>query len=465
MPVMGPDGCDGRNIPVMVSMLLPVTRTRRRLGLLSAAVGLALTAGLAAPAGAQPAAPPPKNADEFDQPGGFYDTRDLPTGSPGDVLRAEPATLPLAVTVPGLPELPSPLPARASRLIYQTIDANEQPVATSGAVYDSTAPWTGPGPRPTVVIGPGTQGQGDSCAPSRNLETAVGVNPRTGTPVPSYEQGFALALSAQGFRVMVVDYVGLGTPGVHTYADRVEQARAMLDGARAALAHTGAVGSPVALWGHSQGGGAAAAAAELAPEYSPETNLRAAYASAPPADLLAVLDHIDGSTLTGAIGYAINGMTARYPMLEEVIDRQVSADGREALTDLANLCLLDLRSRYGGQTTDQWTRSGQRLGELIRTEPEALRVLDRQRIGHRRPAVPVMLSGGLHDDIIPVAQVEQLGRDWCEQGATVHFRHETTPPVPGVTHAAAAVTNFPAAVRFVTDQLAGQPAQNDCGSF
>lgn len=404
-------------------------------------------------------------ADEVDQPGGFYDTTTLPTGPAGGVLRADPADLPLTVAVPGLPRLESPLPARAERLIYQTTDVNGHPVATSAALYDSTAPWHGPGPRPTLVIGPGTQGQGDSCAPSRHIETGVGFHPRTGSPAPSYEEGFALVLAAQGFRVMVVDYIGLGTPGVHTYSDRVEQAHAMIDGARAAVTHVGDIESPVVFWGHSQGGGASAAAAELADEYAPGLDVRAAYASAPPADLLAVLDHIDGSTLTGAVGYAINGMADRYPAVREIVDRHANDSGHAALADLADLCLLDLRSRYGGHTTAEWTTSGERLGEIIRREPEAMRVLDHQRIGQRAPSVPVMLAGGIHDDIIPIGQVEQLARDWCEQGTTVHFRYETTPPIPGVTHGAAAVTNFGPAVQFVKDRLTGLPAPNDCATF
>lgn len=379
------------------------------------------------------------------------------------MLRSEAASLPLAVQVPGLPPLASPLPALAQRLIYQTVDVQGRGVATSGALYDSTAPWVGAGPRPTIVVGPGTQGQGDACAPSRHLETGGGVNPRSGGPVVSYEEAFALALAGQGFRVMVVDYIGLGTPGIHTYSDRVEQAHAMLDGARAARSLAG--DAPVVFWGHSQGGGASAAAAELAPEYAPDVDVRAAYASAPPADLLAVLDHIDGSTLTGAIGFAINGMVERYPALQDVIDRNITDAGRVALTDISGLCTLDLRSAYGGRTTNEWTTTGQRLGEIIRDEPAALQVLDHQRIGNRTPTVPVMLAGGIHDDIIPLGQVEQLGRNWCASGATVHFHRETTPPVPGITHAAAAVTNFPLALQFVHDRLAGLPAPNDCGTL
>lgn len=424
------------------------------------ALGVATTPAVMTTTSPAAAASP---GEQFDQPGGFYDTAGLPAADPGTVLRSEATSLPLAVEVSGLPPLASPLPALAQRLIYQTVDVHGGPVATSGALYDSTAPWTGAGPRPTIVIGPGTQGQADACAPSRNIESGLGVNPQTGSVVPSYEEAFALALAGQGFRVMVIDYIGLGTPGVHTYSDRVDQAHAMLDGARAARSLTGE--APVVFWGHSQGGGASAAAAELAPDYAPDVDVRAAYASAPPADLLAVLDHIDGSTLTGAIGFAINGMVTRYPALRDVVDRNVNDAGRVALADISGLCTLDLRSAYGGHTSNEWTLDGRRLGEVIREEPAALEVLDHQRIGNRTPTVPVMLAGGIHDDIIPLDQVEQLGRDWCARGATVHFHHETTPPVAGVTHAAAAVTNFPLALRFVHDRLAGLPAPNDCGTF
>lgn len=444
----------------------PLSPVRRRF-----AAGVAVAASLALGVTAVPAVMTTTTPDaaaattgaQFDLPGGFYDTSGLPSAEPGTVLRSEATSLPLAVQVPGLPPLASPLPALAQRLIYQTVDVQGRPVATSGALYDSTAPWAGAGPRPTVVIGPGTQGQGDACAPSRHLESGVGVNPRSGGPVVSYEEAFALALAGQGFRVMVVDYIGLGTPGVHSYADRVDQAHAMLDGARAARELTG--DAPVVFWGHSQGGGASAAAAELAPEYAPDVDVRAAYASAPPADLLAVLDHIDGSSLTGAIGFAINGMTDRYPALQNVVDGHLNDAGRRALDDLSGLCLADTRAGYGGRTTNEWTMTGQRLGEIIRDEPAALQVLDHQRIGNRTPAVPVMLAGGIHDDIIPLGQVEQLGRDWCGSGATVHFHHETTPPVRGITHAAAAVTNFPLALQFVHDRLAGLPAPNDCDTL
>jgi alpha-beta hydrolase superfamily lysophospholipase len=93
---------------------------------------------------------------------------------------------------------------------------------------------------------------------------------------------------ARGFAIVMTDYQGLGTPGLHTYVNRVAQGNAMLDAARAAKKLTGTSlkpDGPLAFWGYSQGGGAAASAAELASRYAPELKVVGTYAGAPHADL------------------------------------------------------------------------------------------------------------------------------------------------------------------------------------
>nr|WP_306307300.1 lipase family protein [Nocardia takedensis] len=106
-----------------------------------------------------------------------------------------------------------------------------------------------------------------------------------------------------GARVLVVDYIGLGTPGIHTFANRIEGAHAVLDAARAANALAGVdADAPVVFWGYSQGGGATAAAAEMQPTYAPELNLKGTWAGGPVADLAAILERIDGALIGGVVG-------------------------------------------------------------------------------------------------------------------------------------------------------------------
>ena len=134
-----------------------------------------------------------------------------------------------------------------------------------------------------------------------------------------YEELWVATLVARGYAVVVTDYEGLGTPGDHPYMNRLSQGHALLDAARAAKQLPGTSltpNGPVALWGYSQGGGASASALELAPSYAPELDLVGAYVGAPPADLTTLLPFIDGSILTGVLGYVLNGMIHSYPQAE-----------------------------------------------------------------------------------------------------------------------------------------------------
>ncbi|NED64583.1 lipase, partial [Streptomyces sp. SID10244] len=58
-------------------------------------------------------------------------------------------------------------PGTAKRIMYTSSYQDGKPVATTGTVIEPTAPWRGKGQRPTVVVGPGTIGQGDQCAASK----------------------------------------------------------------------------------------------------------------------------------------------------------------------------------------------------------------------------------------------------------------------------------------------------------
>jgi len=165
------------------------------------------------------------------------------------------------------------------------------PTTVTGVVFEPKVPWNGPGERPTIVYAPGTRGAGDQCAPSRAY-----VAPSAGDRNQNFDAAAGLydfALS-QGVRVVVTDYIGLGTPGHHSYVNNIEEAHAVLDAARAGLKLAGAPATaPVGFAGYSQGGGAAAAAGEYAASYAPELNVKGTFAGAPPADLFDVMRAVE----------------------------------------------------------------------------------------------------------------------------------------------------------------------------
>ncbi|MBF5002126.1 lipase [Nocardia sp. BSTN01] len=385
------------------------------------ALGAAACAGVAlgcAAAGSSAATP----VSEFYTPPAQFAT------TPGSVIKTEP--MPVFVAPPGF----GPWPANAQKVMYTSQTQDGVPTAVSGTYLDATAAWQGTGPRPTVVIAPGTSGQGDQCAPSEAFATGLYAQITPPSISANQEAVSAMVWHALGARVFVTDYIGLGTPGVHTYVNRVEEAHAVLDAARAAnaLSGTGAQ-TPLAFWGYSQGGGATASAAELQPSYAPELNLKGVWAGAPTADLSAVLQQIDGNLIGGVVAYALNGFLERFPDLKPELDQRVTPQGEGLLAELQDSCVGDVILKHPLLRGSDFTRDHRPILDNLREVPAAMDILSRQRIGTLSPTAPVLITSGVNDDTVPYPQARQLADDWCGKGATVTFRSNGLPPIlPGM---------------------------------
>ena len=396
----------------------------------------------------------------------FYDPPGTLPAANGAIVRATPVALGVQLSLPGMS---GPLPGRATLLMFRSTDSGGNPVAVTGTYIEPSAAWPGGGPRPLVSFAEGTQGQGDQCSPSYGLTHALTVT--SSTLSVNYEIPAIYSLLGKGIAVVVTDYVGLGTTDrLHTYVNRLDQGHAVLDAARAARSLPGTsltAASPVAAYGYSQGGGAAASAAELQPTYAPDVHLVGAYAGAPPADLTTVLAGIDGTALTAAVGWAVNGFVQSYPQLQAVLAANVSASGRAVLGSLQQQCVIDGIASFGFHRTSELTTSGRSLSSIIAASPVATAVVDAQRIGTLRPTAPVRISSGTLDDFVDHGQVRQLARDWCARGATVDYV-PLIQLVPtggtGLNHLVPAFTDLGAAQQYIVDRFQGRPAPSDCAA-
>ncbi|MGA5196075.1 hypothetical protein [Streptomyces exfoliatus] len=93
--------------------------------------------------------------------------------------------------------------ASVHRIMYGTTDRAGKTISVTGTVLNPRkSPY---GQRPIVAFAPGTQGLADKCAPSRQMAEGT-----------EYEALPVKKLLDQGYAVVVTDYQGLGTPGVHT---------------------------------------------------------------------------------------------------------------------------------------------------------------------------------------------------------------------------------------------------------
>ncbi len=390
---------------------------------------------------------------------------DLP-GTPGRIIRSEPSHL--AWSVPGAD---GPYPGVATRIMYSSQDTHGAPNAVTGTFFAARAPWTGPGERPLIVIAPGTQGQGDACAPSKLINSLASGSAQSG-PLLEYEMIPVSIWLAKGANVVMTDYEGLGTPGMHTYVNRVSEAHAVIDAARAAgaLAGSGVTDStPIGIYGYSQGGGAAAAAAELLGTYGADIAPRVAgvVAGAPPADLAATLRQVDGTSLAGVIGYALNSMRTAYPdVVQPVLDAEINDRGRRMLDAVAQQCVGETAAQFGFADTAAFTRSGESVSQIVARYPEVEAVLEENRIGRIKPDAPVLVLSGNNDDIVPHGQAEQLASDWCALGGDVRFDTFVEPSIldgAGLGHVVPMLGGTPAFVDWLDARFAGEPMEGTCG--
>ncbi|WP_342318408.1 lipase family protein [Corynebacterium mayonis] len=389
----------------------------------------------------------------------FYDDPVPALGAPGTKLRTQPAPHLLNILGPDFP-------GYAEKILYTSTTVHGEPIATSGVVIQPAQPWRGKGPTPTVVFAPGTRGSGDVCAPSRGpwmtaqldvLAPALGFN---------YELPNYTAAALLGMRVVVVDYIGLGTPGAHTYVLHDEEARAVLDAARAVVP----AGEPVAFYGYSQGGGAVAAAAELQPTYAPELNLKGTFAGAPPADLFATMQGVDNSLITAVLGYALNGWVQRYPHLRATVEPLLNERGREFVHSTANSCMPDGALRWALTDTRSLTTTGESLAQIATRLPELSALFDSQQLGRRPFSAPIMVSTGGNDDLVPSPQVVQLARDYCAAGMNVNLLNENIPPLTptikiGINHGVGIFTQSFPSMQWIYDRFNDVPVTSNCGTF
>ncbi|MFI5666610.1 lipase family protein [Streptomyces sp. NPDC051704] len=352
-------------------------------------------------------------------------------GRPGDIVAVSPSAF---HPLPG-----QPTGTRAWKIHYRSTTADGVPNTVSGTVI---VPQDGrPGPRPLVTYAVGTVGMGDSCAPSNNLPYGTAM-----------EANLIQQLTLRGWAVVVTDYEGLGTPGVHTYTVGPSAGRAVLDAARAAtrLPEAGlSADTPVGIMGYSQGGQASSWAAELQGSYAPELKVKGTATGGVPADLLEVADFNDGSYGSGLVFMAAAGQDAAFPELR--LDSYLNPAGRALVAGMKEKCVaIDAIAGSFKRISDLTTRNPLE-------QPDWQARLNQSRLGRTAPAAPVYQYHALGDELIPYAVGRGLRSQWCAKGADVEWQ-----TIWVGEHVSGVITHSPAAGNWLADRFAGRPTHPDC---
>ena len=375
---------------------------------------------------------PPRRRDP--QVEGFYIPPDpLPAGEPGDMIRCEQVD---AYLLPGLR-----LRARAWRILYRSTTATGEPTAVSGTLLVPRGRRRGP--LPLIGYAIGTHGIGDAAAPSRLLARGL-----------DWEAGMMAMALARGWAVAITDYQGLGTPGDHTYMVGRALGANVLDSMRAARAlHPEELpeDGPAAIIGYSEGGAAAAWAAQLQPTYAPDVELAGVVAGAAAADVETAGPSLDGTFFSFFIAYGGIGYAAAYPELElDPYLTPMAAEGIEALRQ-SSVIQAALRG-------PRFIRASDLTQPNVLEMPQWRKRLRENRLGRIAPDVPVLLHHARRDQIVSFRQSENLRDDWTQLGADVRLYVTRG----GLDHISGAIAGTPVALDWLARRLGrrrdqGQP--------
>ena len=318
--------------------------------------------------------------------------------------------------------------ARAWRVRYSSRDVNGLEHEVSGLVIAPTGEGTD---RPVLTWAHGTTGLGDAACPSaqpdpvRELTTyfTAEASQQIDYGVPGI-QGFIDA----GWVVCATDYQGLGTPGMHHYIVNRSNARDAMNIVHAARSLPVGAGTAVACSGWSQGGGTAAAVAELDQEDFGDLTLIGSVCMSPGVPSLA-LAHPSGPTAA-----LTNAAVAPDSHLVMMLCGVHAANPHEL--DLADvftpLGIEIIAAAWDSQPVHHLNDTIARLfrlkGSILQSQPKNFdawkQAIVRGSAAQVRPICPVLVCVDSFEEgtVVPVVWQQAYANAVLELGGTVEIR-------------------------------------------
>jgi pimeloyl-ACP methyl ester carboxylesterase len=371
--------------------------------------------------------------------GSFYlPPSPLPAGKPGTSIRSAP--------------LPASVGLRAWRILYYSTALDGSDVAVSGTVFapDEPAP---PGGFPLLAMGHNTTGIAQECAPSLDP-----FHPLPEATEAFFEQQVAGFVDG-GFVAVATDYQGLGAAdGVHPFLVGETAAFNILDAARAAHALPDLdLALDTILWGHSQGGHAAAWAGQLAPAYAPELHVIGVILGSPAAEPGLVLaaatrgqpEPAPPTPLTGYIVALAYSWSHVYPDVASAPALTLVA--LEKIDLVTRKCIPTIAAAYADRPLADY------VDAAVLMAPPWAALLEQNAAGRQPISAPVLVVQGTADPLVPAATTTTLVDRLCHLGTVAELRL-----YPEVGHGAVIAEAMPDILAWTTDRREGKLAPSSC---
>ena len=225
---------------------------------------------------------------------------------------------------------------------------------------------------------------------------------------------------AEGYVVTASDYTGLGTAGRAPFLLGRVEAKNTLDAVRAAhrlrQAHAGV---EFAVWGSSQGGAASFFTGQLAASYAPGLHLVGVAAGAPVPSLVELF-RVGAKNPTGRVLLAMALDSWQEVFGDPRLQRIVAPAARPALAAVASYCLYG-SGILGAVPTALALELDFRHRPPWASQPwSAIRA--QATPGTAPIGVPILITQGGADKIVPARVTEGFVRRLCAMGETVDLR-------------------------------------------
>jgi hypothetical protein len=371
---------------------------------------------------------------------------------PGTLLQCEPTSL---------PEVPGNIPMHAWKVQYASVNRQGQRTAVTGTVAVPDSPWNGPGPRPIIAFNPGTLGDGNQCAFSKQL---------SGAYQDEYEGDNIAAILKAGFAVAATDMMGFMNGQVHPYVMAVDGAHAILDMARAAPQVPGSglqPGGKVGIWGYSEGGGLSIWAAQLAASYAPDLHIMGDASGGIPGNLVQLGESLNGGPFAGFLADALVGLHTAYPDMP--FTSLLNSNGRSAIKQAESLCLFGTLAAFAFANVQNYTTAGYTYDQLLAVSgPDGtwgdIAAAQDPGINVGLPGsgakyqigFPVFQYRAVADEVIPTQMEDAVHTEYCNSGIPTQWATYLG------DHLTADNEAIPDVIKFFQARVAGDPPTVNC---
>ncbi|CAK9440092.1 uncharacterized protein LODBEIA_P41920 [Lodderomyces beijingensis] len=298
------------------------------------------------------------------------------------------------------------------------------------------------------------------CSPSYGMLQGAPMS----TLATQIDMTFVVLALQSGYYVVSPDYEGPKS----TFAVGRQSGYATLDSIRATL-HSGnftgiSNDAKVAMWGYSGGSVASGWAASLQSRYAPELkeNLIGVALGGLVANITAVAEAVDNGLFSGLIPVALHGLANEYPHLKDLMDIYVDPAQADALDYAAHQCLFGAVLNYVAAPILKGKSPMFPGGVELLQHPQIAEILHENCLVCMNetyvPEMPVFVYHGTLDQVIPIKDVRNIYKNWCDWGIE---SLEFTEGVLG-THITETLVGAPAAWTWLERRFAGEEPVRGC---